>query len=229
MASKTFAWTSLRKMRRLPPPISTPFHTMSYACARAVRRSAMSAGLGAVKGWCSASRRSSSALYSNIGKSVTHSRAFTPSGTISRERATYCRTRSRVLLTSPTSPAAKSSKSSGSAPMVAISSAVCSAFKPCTRAFAPSSAAPSELTRAKARPLDPAATASLAISPLGLTRPFEIRFPLGTRIALTTPPASTAPLKTIKPQSFTTSDTVTNSNPYRVSGLSQPYRSMASA
>eukprot|EP00976_Prorocentrum_cordatum_P087090 1186767-Prorocentrum_minimum.AAC.1 len=50
-----------------------------------------------------------------------------------------------------------------------------------------------------------------------------MRLPLGTRTALTTPPSATAPLKTTKPQSFTISVTETNSSPYRVSGLSQPY------
>mmetsp|Transcript_33434 Transcript_33434/g.56144 ORF Transcript_33434/g.56144 Transcript_33434/m.56144 type:complete len:201 (+) Transcript_33434:177-779(+) len=200
-------------MRRLPPPISTPFHTMSYACARAVLRSLTSSGCGAVKGWCRASSRSSSALYSNIGKSVTQSKLCDPSGTICRLLATNWRTRSSVLLTSASSPAAMSRRSSGPAPMRSISASPWASLSPPTRALAPSRVFPSAATRANAIPFDPALVASLAMSPLGLMRALEMRLPSGTQMALTTPPSATAALNTTNPQSATMSDTVRSCSP----------------
>ena len=61
----------------LPPPISLPFSTRSYACAQHLARADLPAGpcrsrCGDVNGWCIATQRCSSAFHSSSGKSVTH-------------------------------------------------------------------------------------------------------------------------------------------------------------
>mmetsp|Transcript_10866 Transcript_10866/g.27479 ORF Transcript_10866/g.27479 Transcript_10866/m.27479 type:complete len:206 (+) Transcript_10866:222-839(+) len=201
-----------RYMRRLPPPISTPLYTMSYACARAVFRfsavtpPATSSELGAVKGWCNASSRPSSSFHSNMGNSVTHSRLCAASSTSPSERAVYWRTRSRVLFTSAVSPAPNSSRSPGCAALASSTAATASALRPSLMGFA-ASISPSSSTRRKATPGDPALTASAAMSPLGLIRELEIRLPSGMRQHLTLPPSATAPENTLKPQPATASET----------------------
>mmetsp|Transcript_22825 Transcript_22825/g.70934 ORF Transcript_22825/g.70934 Transcript_22825/m.70934 type:complete len:279 (-) Transcript_22825:561-1397(-) len=215
-------------MRRLPPPISTPLYTRSYACALAVARSPRSSLRGAVKGWCSASRRPSSSLNSNIGKSVTHVSACR-SSTSPRVCATNCRTRSRALFATASLSAMSRIRSPSAAPAASSSLAVSSGENPSRIGLAASSSPPAA-TRAKARPLAPPLIASAATSPLGgFRREFEILLPSGTTHALTTPPSATHPEKTLNPHPATAAETSLSSSAKRVSGLSQPYLPMASS
>mmetsp|Transcript_6209 Transcript_6209/g.21831 ORF Transcript_6209/g.21831 Transcript_6209/m.21831 type:complete len:378 (+) Transcript_6209:175-1308(+) len=233
MASKTRSCTSLRKILSEPPPTSTPLYTRSYATAVAPSREAPGSrlsGLGAVKGWCSASSLPSSSFHSNIGKSVTHSTSCFVSSTSPSMRAAALRTRSSALLTTGSASAAMSRRSPGCAPPHSSSSAASRPAMPSTTGFAPSSVAPSSATRRNASPPAPAATASLHSSPLGgLSLAFAIRPPSGTRQHFTTPPASTAFENTAKPHPRAASVTSYSSRPNLRSGLSEPYDPIASA
>mmetsp|Transcript_24248 Transcript_24248/g.67419 ORF Transcript_24248/g.67419 Transcript_24248/m.67419 type:complete len:201 (+) Transcript_24248:327-929(+) len=199
-------------MRRLPPPISTPLYTMSYAWARAVFRlstvtpPATSSGCGAVKGWCSASRRPSSSFHSNIGKSVTHRRLWALLSTSPSEWATYCRTRSSVRLTMSRLPAPNNRRSPGCAPVLAMMAATTASSSPSLMGLA-ASMPPSSVMRINATPGEPACTASLAMSPLGFILELEIRFPSGMRQHFTAPASATAPANTLKPQPSTAAET----------------------
>ena len=107
-----------------------------------------------------------------------------------------------------------------------------SGVRPSLRPLAASRVSPppsAATTRATTRPPAPPATASLWTSPLGLTRALETRCPSGTRIAFTTPPASSGAAKSLNSQPRTAPDTSERRKPKRVSGRSDPYRSMASA
>jgi hypothetical protein len=64
---------------RVPTHAWLDAHTPHSITGWGRRRTSRSAGLGAVKGWCSASSRPSSAFHSNMGKSTTHSRLCCPS------------------------------------------------------------------------------------------------------------------------------------------------------
>ncbi len=70
-AVRTSDCTSRRWIRMLPPPISAPFSTMSYAFARTFPGSVSSRGRsssrGAVKGWCIAAYRPASLSHSSRG------------------------------------------------------------------------------------------------------------------------------------------------------------------
>mmetsp|Transcript_24006 Transcript_24006/g.71211 ORF Transcript_24006/g.71211 Transcript_24006/m.71211 type:complete len:281 (-) Transcript_24006:12-854(-) len=218
-------------MRRLPPPISTPLYTRSYARAFACLKSplASASSLGAVNGWCTATYRRSSASYSNIGKSTTHSRLCCPGAAKPYTLfATYCRTRSSAASTVGFGPAAMSSRSPGFAPAAATTAAACASLRPSLIGLAASIVPPSP-TRMNARPAAPAATASAATSPLGLRRLLEMALPSGTRQQRTVPPSSSAAEKTRKPHPRTASDRSDSSSPYRKSGLSLPYLSIASS
>ena len=85
---KTFCCTSIRWIRMLPPPISEPFTTMSYAlllidsttaCSR-LSSFGRSSSSGAVNGWCVETNRLSSSLHSNSGKLTTQTQANSVEG-----------------------------------------------------------------------------------------------------------------------------------------------------
>ena len=77
--------TSCVWIRMLPPAISFPLRTKSYARARALpgsfSKKGTSSDFGAVNGWWTATNRFSSSLYSSNGKSVTQRKFHFPSGT----------------------------------------------------------------------------------------------------------------------------------------------------
>ena len=121
IASSTAYCTSGRLIRMLPPPISAPLMTMSYARARAaagvVRRAAPSdSSVGEVKGWCSASQRPSSSFHSTQrevghpdGLPVARRRQAEPRGQLAARSAPS------VCAATPASSATSSSRSPGDA------------------------------------------------------------------------------------------------------------------
>ena len=77
-------WSCGSAMRRLPPPSSVPFSTMSYASARAfsgaVSSNGRSSGCGAVNGWFTGLKAPVVGSFSNSGKSTIQTKRLSPSG-----------------------------------------------------------------------------------------------------------------------------------------------------
>ena len=121
-ASNIFACNSESLIRSEPPPTSLPSSTISYATAHTAPGSdvsfSMSSGRGIVKGWCIATQRCSSLLYSNIGKSVIQSKHGLLLSIISKRSAKLQRSApSESHTTLFSSLATSSSTSPGSAPI----------------------------------------------------------------------------------------------------------------
>ncbi len=203
----------------LPPPISLPFSTRSYAWASTVPGSSsmrsMSASMGEVNGWCIATHRPSSALHSRSGKSVTHVKTNSSGLSQPLARATERRIWPRTFDVASASPHASSSRSASpvsDAPRAARNVASPAAFSAELCTTPPG-------CRTQTRPPAPSAFASSASASSSLR---EDRPPPGTTMPRTTPPAATASRNTLKVDPPKTSDTSAIAIPTRRSGLSDP-------
>ena len=151
----------------LPPPISEPLSTMSYALARTLPGSVSSSGRssssGAVNGWCIADQRFSSLSHSSIGKSVTQSRWYRDGSIIPSFSPRWSRSRPRDAQTTSNWSATNRSRSPGFASARSRIAASCSSLKN----FVSGDVSPSSVTLNHARPAAPpifATSSSAAIS-----------------------------------------------------------------
>ena len=173
---------------------------MGYLSFHKFSDSPISSGLGAQKGWWIASRRFSSELNSNIGKSVTQRKfhcVFNPlSEMIFRSWAINWRTLSKVLLTIFVCPAPKRIRSPDLAWVFDRSSFICEVVKLSLMAPIVSTSSLS-LTLINASPPAPAFWASLKISPPGFILTLLIKLlPFSMVMLLTHPPEEIAFEKT---------------------------------
>ena len=85
-ALNIFSWIERLWIRIDPPPISSPFITISYERAWAlwgsVSNNLIPSSSGIVNGWWAAIQRPKPSSYSNNGQSTTHTKSKTPSGII---------------------------------------------------------------------------------------------------------------------------------------------------
>mmetsp|Transcript_13801 Transcript_13801/g.57675 ORF Transcript_13801/g.57675 Transcript_13801/m.57675 type:complete len:231 (-) Transcript_13801:747-1439(-) len=167
-----------------------------------------------------------------MGQSVTQSTLLGLSEpSMSPRHSPRCsRTADSDAATVGASPAPKSSRSpSSTGPTAARSSSSRSPTMFSLMAAMASKPPPSAM-RAYASPRAPPRCAASSTSPFlmrTLLMPFA--YSAGTRMALTCPPADTAPSNTLNPQPETMALTSVSSRPKRRSGLSEPNLSMASA
>ena len=159
--------------------------------------------------------------YSNSGKSVTHTKLKPSSLINSRRFASSRRTLPRTVLATITVSAPKRSRS----PSSASKALFIEDFSSSVRNLAIGDCQPSAVIFTHARPFAPYVEASSVRPSISLRE--NVAHPLAL-MAFTSPPASTAPEKTLKPHPLRRSVRSVNSRPNLVSGVSRPKRSMAS-
>ena len=176
-----------------------------------------------MNGWCLATNLPFSSSSSNIGNSVTHNRLNWLGSARPNLSATAILTWPKASYTTGSLSATNSSRS----PDLASIAPVILANSSSVKNFAIGEVTPSSVIFIQARPL---ALYVFAWSSRWLMA-FLVKWsaPPTTFIPLTELPGLVESENTLKPQSATISDIFTNSNPYLVSGLSDPYLSMASA